>query len=96
MLYRDNRIEYMADSENNAAEKKEEICSNCNKDTKQKSNKYKIDAWWVIGFVVPLAGLILYLAWKTKEPEKARSAGYGALIGAVAAITSLIFKAIFG
>lgn len=86
----------MADSENNTSEKKEECCPNCNESSKQKSNKYKIDAWWVIGFVVPLAGLILYLAWKTKEPEKARSAGYGALIGAVAAITSLIFKAIFG
>jgi hypothetical protein len=35
----------------------------------------------VLGFFIPLAGLILYLVWKDQYPLRAKSAGKGALIG---------------
>ena len=35
----------------------------------------------VLGFFIPVVGLILYLLWKSQTPLKAKSAGKGALIG---------------
>lgn len=35
----------------------------------------------ILGFFIPLAGLILYLVWKSESPLRAKSAGKGALIG---------------
>ena len=35
----------------------------------------------ILGFFIPILGLILYLVWKSTYPKKAQSAGKGALIG---------------
>ena len=35
---------------------------------------------------IPVVGLILYLMWEKEYPQKARSAGKGALIGVIVAI----------
>ena len=47
--------------------------------------------WAVLGFFIPLVGLILYLVNKDTYPLKAKSAGKGALIGfgLIAAIVAL-------
>ena len=51
----------------------------------------------VLGFFIPLAGLIMYLVLKDKTPMKAASAGKGALIGFVAGIAfSIIYGCIMG
>ncbi|MBE6915420.1 MAG: zinc ribbon domain-containing protein [Ruminococcaceae bacterium] len=42
--------------------------------------------WGVLGFFVPLLGLILYLLWKDATPKKAKSVGIGAIIGAVVGV----------
>ena len=47
----------------------------------------------VLGFFIPLAGLILYLINKDTAPLKAKSAGKGALIGFC---VSLAFSIIYG
>ena len=47
----------------------------------------------VLGFFIPLAGLILYLINKDTCPLKAKSAGKGALIGFC---VSLVFSIIYG
>ncbi|MCL1840456.1 MAG: hypothetical protein FWF75_01720 [Propionibacteriaceae bacterium] len=39
----------------------------------------------VLGFFIPLVGLILWLVWKDQTPLKARSCGKGALIGVIIA-----------
>jgi hypothetical protein len=37
--------------------------------------------WWsVLGFFIPLLGLILFLVWKTVNPKSAKAAGIGALV----------------
>lgn len=40
--------------------------------------------WWaLLGFFVPLAGLILYIVWQKDYPQKARSCGKGALVAVI-------------
>ncbi|MDD4840035.1 MAG: hypothetical protein PHE93_05170, partial [Clostridia bacterium] len=46
----------------------------------------------VLGFFVPLAGLILYLVWKDSRPLRAKASGKGAL---VSVIISVIFSVIY-
>ena len=36
--------------------------------------------WAVLGFVIPLVGLILYLVWRDQKPKSAKMAGIGALV----------------
>lgn len=45
----------------------------------------------ILGFLIPLVGLILYLVWKDTTPQKAKSCGKGALIGV---IVSVVFSII--
>ena len=52
--------------------------------------------WALLGFFIPLAGLILFLCWKKKQPGKARSAGRGALIGFITSIVLTVLLAILG
>ena len=47
----------------------------------------------VLGFFIPLVGLILYLMWHNTKPKKAASAGKGALIGF---IVNIVFSIIYG
>ena len=44
----------------------------------------------VLGYFVPIAGLILWLVMKDKTPLKAKSAGKGALIGAIVSVASYV------
>ena len=51
----------------------------------------------VLGFFIPLVGLILYLINKDTEPQKAKSAGKGALIGfCVSLVSSIVYGVVFG
>ena len=51
----------------------------------------------VLGFFIPLVGLILYLVNKDTAPLKAKSAGKGALIGfCVSLAISIIYGAVAG
>jgi len=36
--------------------------------------------WWVLGFLIPLLGVILFFCWKNKTPKRAKSCLIGALI----------------
>ena len=51
----------------------------------------------VLGFFIPIVGLILYLVNKDKTPKKAKSAGKGALIGfCVSMALSIVYGIIVG
>ena len=51
----------------------------------------------VLGFFIPIVGLILYLVNKDTAPLKAKSAGKGALIGfCVSLAFSIIYGAVVG
>ncbi len=62
------------------------VCIHCGCSIKQDLNQAPAvqDAssfgFGVLGFCIPIVGLILYLIWKDKTPLKAKSAGIGALV----------------
>ena len=40
--------------------------------------------WWgILGFFIPLAGLILFLVWRTSLPKSSTGAGIGALVAVI-------------
>ena len=47
--------------------------------------------WGVLGFFIPLVGLILYLIWMKDYPKRSKSAGIGALISVASAVALYIF-----
>lgn len=48
--------------------------------------------WAVLGFFVPLAGLILWIVWKSEKPLSAKKAGMGALVGVIASVVLTIIE----
>lgn len=50
--------------------------------------------WGVLGFFIPLVGLILYLVWKPTRPKDAAMAGKGALISVIASVVLLVLSII--
>ena len=66
-------------------------CNNCGTrlETVQKQNFTEDDSslgFAIIGFFIPLVGLILFLIYEGKKPKRAKSAGKGALTGFVTRI----------
>ena len=47
----------------------------------QQGNDSGSFGWAVLGFFIPLVGLILWLVWKDTKPKSAKMAGIGALVG---------------
>lgn len=70
-------------------------CTNCGMqfdDTQNKiSNDHSNLGFAILGFFIPLVGLILFLVYESKQPKRAKSAGKGALIGF---ITQIVFSII--
>lgn len=60
------------------------VCIHCGCQTKPDLKPMKYDApnigYGILGFFVPVVGLILYLIWRDETPLRAKSAGKGALI----------------
>ncbi|MFP4286703.1 MAG: zinc ribbon domain-containing protein [Candidatus Izemoplasmataceae bacterium] len=42
--------------------------------------------WGLLGFCIPVAGLVLYLVWKDERPETAKACGIGALVNVVGGV----------
>ena len=82
-----------------------EFCTNCgNKLNKEFSNTTIINSeeekntfgWGVLGFFVPIAGLILFIIWKKDRPKASKSAGIWALVSVVARVLSSILIILIG
>lgn len=52
--------------------------------------------WGVLGFFIPIVGLILFLVWKDTKPKSAKAAGIGALIYVGLCVVLFIIIAIVG
>ena len=59
--------------------------------TNNQSNLGHPVIWGVLGYFVPLAGIILFFVWKNTNPEQAKGAGIGALINIGLSIIVIIF-----
>ena len=51
--------------------------------------------WGILGYFVPLAGIILFFVWKSTNPKHGNAAGIGALINIGLSIVVVIFYLIF-
>ena len=72
-------------------------CNNCG--TKLDSNQNISEdnssfSFALLGFFIPLVGLILFLIYESKKPKRAKSAGKGALIGFITNIVLIIILVI--
>lgn len=67
------------------------FCNNCGMRFDNRQNFNDIDdsssvGFAILGFFIPLVGLILFLVYESKRPKRAKSAGIGALIGFITKI----------
>ena len=51
--------------------------------------------WTILGFFIPLAGLIIYLLWKDQKPNTAHMAGLGALVWLIVWLGVSLLAALF-
>jgi len=59
------------------------VCPKCGVPTKTRSAAVDDNGgfgWGLLGFCLPIVGLILYLVWMNTKPNTAKAAGIGALI----------------
>lgn len=52
--------------------------------------------WGLLGFCIPLVGLILFLVWKSNKPKSAKAAGIGALISVIVYIVFVVLSTALG
>lgn len=52
--------------------------------------------WGVLGFFVPLVGLILFFTWKKDRPKSSKAAGIGALVSVILKVISIIVVFMIG
>lgn len=75
------------------------VCPNCGcaqdgENLQQKGADSSSFGWALLGFCIPLVGLILFLVWKENTPLKAKSAGKGALVGVIVSVVFYIIYAV--
>jgi uncharacterized protein YqgC (DUF456 family) len=78
----------------------QDVCLSCGthlrNSKKQVVEEGSTAGYGILGFFIPLVGLILYLLWQTDRPKAAKSAGKGALIGFILnIIVSVIFMVFY-
>ena len=63
----------------------ERICNFCGAPTSQPNRPVVNDAggfgWGLLGFCIPIVGLVLFLVWNQERPNTARALITGAIIG---------------
>ena len=48
--------------------------------------------YWLLGFFIPLIGLILFFVWKNEQPNNAKRALWGALVSMIASFVISIIS----
>lgn len=78
----------------NEVSDKADICIKCGckieKHEKASSNDGDSFLFGLLGFFVPVAGLILFLIWHDEFPKRSKSAGIGALVSVILGIVSSV------
>ena len=64
------------------------VCTSCG--TAQNTAPAVVDkggfGWGLLGWCVPIVGLILFLVWKDTKPKTSKAAGIGALVSTIAIV----------
>ena len=67
------------------------VCPYCGAPQASKPVQEGSGFWWgVLGFFFPVAGLVLFIVFKNKRPNRAKSAGIGALISVILEVLAVI------
>lgn len=51
--------------------------------------------WGLLGFCIPVVGLILFLIWKDQKPKTAKAAGIGALVSVIIGVLFYVIAFVF-
>lgn len=72
------------------------ICLGCGAEVKRPVVEDTAGAgWWWIGFLVPLAGLLIWITCSDTQPNRAKKAGIGALVGVITAVALTVLFCVF-
>ena len=52
--------------------------------------------WGLLGFCIPIVGLVLFLVWKDTKPKTAKVAGMGALISVFLSVVFYVLTLVIG
>lgn len=70
----------------------QDVCLNCGRSLNFAQKKLVVQeegstiGYAVLGFVMPVVGLVLFLIWLETKPKASRSAGIGALVGVISSV----------
>jgi len=70
------------------------VCLNCGAEIKRPEGGGGA-GWWLIGFLVPIAGLLMFLLCSDNQQRKAKKAGFGALVGFIVSVVIAILCVAF-
>lgn len=68
------------------------ICVGCGTKVQKQiiESKSGTALWWWVGFLVPVAGLLIWGICKDTQPLHAKKAGWGAVFGAIAGVVAVV------
>lgn len=80
-----------------------EVCIHCGRTIQYRHHNSTLSSikdeggflWGLLGFLVPVAGLVIYLIWKDERPNNAKAAGLGALVNVGIGVAIFIIYIIF-
>lgn len=72
-------------------DEKAAVCINCGAAVKNTRSDNAGAGWWWLGFLIPIAGLFIWIFCNDSEPNKARKAGWGALVGVIVSTVLTLF-----
>lgn len=75
---------------------KELANTNVNNTTVTNTEEKNTFGWGVLGFFIPIVGLILFICWKKDRPKASKSAGIGALVSVIAYVLLIILVIVIG
>ena len=52
--------------------------------------------WGLLGFCIPIVGLVLFLVWKDTKPKTSKAAGVGALVSVIVLVVFYILMIALG
>lgn len=52
--------------------------------------------WGLLGFCIPIVGLVLFLVWKDTKPKTSKAAGVGALVSVIVGVVGYIIMMAVG
>lgn len=67
------------------------VCIHCGKDVRPVITEDSAGCgWWWLGFLIPIAGLLIWVTCSDTQPKRAKKAGMGALVSTILSVVLTI------